>query len=178
MRKLGASRPEKGGLLSPTVQQDVGPAHVARQGGGEEEACVSYVFRFAQSTHRNRSSDRCDAGFVSVVEMGLHGLDHPRGDRIDADEGSPLHRQAAGQRKQSCFGRTIRCGSGGGPDGAHAGYVDNRPALWLLLHDSVGLLAQVERGDQVETENRFRKPRGYRGGLRLWGAARIIDKNI
>src|SRR6185503_3566239 len=64
---------EKRRPFSRAVHKDARAAHVARKGGGEEQADVADVGGISEAAERNRRGDARDSVLVSIVKVGLLG---------------------------------------------------------------------------------------------------------
>ncbi|MNE27031.1 hypothetical protein D3C80_1204230 [compost metagenome] len=76
------------------------------------------------------------------------------------------------------LGRAIGSGARRCAQGTDAAYEHDATAAGLLLHQQVGLLGNVERGDQVEANDPFVKPRRSAGRVRCRAAAGVVDQHI
>jgi hypothetical protein len=112
------------------------------------------------------------------VEVRELRADHPRGDGVDAHLRRPLDGEGLREREQTRLGGAVGGGSGRGTQTAHAGDVDDRAPVVLLLHDGVGLLGEVERRDEIQSDDRFGEAGRSRRRVRRRRTARVVDEHV
>jgi len=85
---------------------------------------------------------------------------------------------AAIQVDQACLRGSVGCGPRRRADRADARDIDDRSPAWLVLHDAVRYLREVQRGQKVQANDRFGKTRRRGRRFRTGGTPGIVDQNV
>jgi hypothetical protein len=82
------------------------------------------------------------------------------------------------QRQRPGLGRAVSGGAWRGAQRTDAADEDDATALRLCLHQPVGVLGDVERRDEIQTDDAFMKPRRGRGRVASRAAAGVVDDHV